>query len=195
VGKSTLLRMIAGIDRAYTGTIGIDGKAPAEAPPPGYVFQDPRLLPWKTALGNLLIARPEATVETARAILAGVGLAGSEDAYPHQLSGGMQRRVALARAMLVNPRFWLFDEPFVSLDRTLVDELQVLFLRHAAEAKPTVVFVTHVPEEAARLATRAVILAGHPARIAADLVLEVDPALRESKTVAGIAQAIAAASR
>jgi ABC-type nitrate/sulfonate/bicarbonate transport system ATPase subunit len=183
VGKSTLLRLVAGIDRDYDGRIEIGGTEARQAPPPGFVFQDPRLLPWRTAFQNLMVARPDTSPETARSVLASVGLAGSGDAYPHELSGGMQRRVALARAVLVNPNLWLYDEPFISLDRLLVDDLQRLFLAMIEAGAPTVVFVTHIAEEAARLATRAIVLAGRPAQIAADLALDDRPARRDVDTV------------
>lgn len=192
VGKSTLLRLIAGIDTDYRGRIEIDGIDAREAPPAGFVFQDPRLLPWRTAIQNLLLARPDASPEKAAALLASVGLAGSENAYPHELSGGMQRRVALARAVLVNPALWLYDEPFVSLDRHLVDELQRLFLNMIDTEAPTVVFVTHVVEDAARLATRAVVLSGRPVGIAADIALDDHPARRDAETVQRYSQMIVA---
>lgn len=178
IGKSTLLRMIAGIDNRYRGSIAVDGRAARDAAPAGFVFQDARLLPWLTALRNITAVRPGISDERAASLLRSVGLAGSEAAYPNQLSGGMQRRLALARAASVNDRFWLFDEPFVSLDRQLVTELQGQFLELAATHAPTVVFVTHQPEEAARLATRAVVLQGRPARISADLAFEGDPLRR-----------------
>lgn len=195
VGKSTLLRMIAGIDNAYSGTIAIDGIPAGAAAPPGFVFQDARLLPWLSARANIIAVRPEAGAGKAAMLLDRVGLKGYEDAYPHQLSGGMQRRVALARAMSVNPRFWLFDEPFVSLDRQLVGELQQLFLELALAEAPTVVMVTHLAEDAARLATRAVVLRGRPAQIVADMALDDHPAARNEAVVAAYGQQIEALTR
>lgn len=192
VGKSTLLRLVAGIDRDFEGQIAVDGLAPARAPVPGFVFQDPRLLPWATALGNLLAVAPEAGEARARALLAAVGLAGSEGALPRMLSGGMQRRVALARALAVAPRLLLLDEPFVSLDRALVRELHALVLRLAAGAGPTVLLVSHSAEDAARLAHRVVVLGGRPARVLREERLPGEPARRGEAEVAAIAATLGA---
>lgn len=168
VGKSTLLRMIGGVDTLFSGRVLIDGMAAAEAPPAGFVFQDARLLPWLTALDNIRAARPETSEAEAEAMLMRVGLKGFERYYPRELSGGMQRRVALARAFSVNPRLLLLDEPFVSLDRTLVGEIEQVLLTLIETNRPTVLLVTHLPEDAAALADRAVVLAGRPAKIVAD---------------------------
>jgi ABC-type nitrate/sulfonate/bicarbonate transport system ATPase subunit len=184
VGKSTLLRMMAGIDRAFAGTITIDGIAAHAAPTPGFVFQDPRLLPWLTAGQNIMAADARITRDMAIAALGRVGLSDADDLFPHQLSGGMQRRVALARAFSVNARLLLLDEPFVSLDRELVAEMHQLFTRLVAETRPTVIFVSHLIDDAARLADRAVLLADRPARIIADIVLPVLPAERDEAVVA-----------
>lgn len=176
VGKSTLLRMIGGIDADFSGDITIDGIEAARAPAPGYVFQDPRLLPWLTVERNLttLGAEPAA----ARSALARVGLADAIAAYPHQLSGGMQRRVALARALVTNPRLLLLDEPFVSLDRSLVSEMHRLVRDLVVETGATMVLVTHIPEDAVFLADRAVLLSGHPARVIADQTFDIPVAER-----------------
>jgi ABC-type nitrate/sulfonate/bicarbonate transport system ATPase subunit len=191
VGKSTLLRMVAGVDTDFAGSIRVDGREAANSPPAGFVFQDARLLPWLTAAQNVAAVNPKTTPARAGELLGRVGLAGYAEAFPHELSGGMQRRVALARAMAVNARFWLFDEPFVSLDRHLVGELQALFLEMVAAEAPTVILVTHLPEDAARLAHRAVVLAGMPARITADMAFEGDPAQREPEQVSELAAKIA----
>lgn len=186
VGKSTLLRLLAGIDTAYSGRIEIDGVPAQAAPPAGFVFQDARLLPWLTAADNIRAVRAETTREEARESLRRVGLATFEDAYPHQLSGGMQRRVALARAFSVNPRLLLLDEPFVSLDRSLVLEIQSVLKELIAGHEPTVLLVTHLAEDAAALADRAVVLAGRPVRIVADMTFPLDRASRTPADVAGI---------
>lgn len=176
VGKSTLLRLVAGIDADFTGSVIIDSLPAAKAPAPGFVFQDARLLPWLTAEANLTelgVARAEA-----RTALARVGLEGHFEDYPHQLSGGMQRRVALARALSVNPRFLLLDEPFVSLDRALVAGMHRLVRELIAETGATALIVTHMPDDAVRLADRATVLGGRPATIKGEVNFDVPPARR-----------------
>lgn len=184
IGKSSLLRMIAGIDNDYAGAITVDGVPASDAATPGFVFQDPRLLPWLTAIDNICAADPRCTRAHATAALERVGLAGVDGLYPHQLSGGMQRRVALARALAVNARLLLLDEPFVSLDRTLVAEIHQLFRSIVEESRPTVVFVSHLTDDAARLADRAILLDHRPAVIVADLALPLPPAQRDAAVLA-----------
>jgi len=167
IGKSTLLRLISGIDRDFIGSITIDGRPIEEAPKPGFVFQDARLLPWLTATDNIRAADPAMSRETAIATLASVGLADHANAWPRQLSGGMQRRVALARALATNPGLLLLDEPFTSLDRDLVDDLHQLLSNLIATIRPTIIFASHNAEDAARLADRVITLAGRPAKIVA----------------------------
>lgn len=191
VGKSTLLRMIAGIDTDYDGTLKIDGVAAAQAPPPGFVFQDSRLLPWLTALDNILVMGPDRGV--ALSWLERVGLAAEWQALPRQLSGGMQRRVALARALSVNPGLLLLDEPFVSLDRDLVAELHALFSDLFEIERPTAVLVTHLPEDAARLADRVIVLGGRPAEIVADLPIDIPRRQRTRQDVVRLEQMLVGA--
>lgn len=168
VGKSTLLRLIAGIDQNFTGSITIGDRPSAAAPPPGMLFQDARLLPWRTALDNVRLARPDLPVETAHTALENVGLADHAGAWPHALSGGMQRRVALARALCTNGGLLLLDEPFVSLDRALVADMRQLLAGHIAQTGATVLFTTHQPEDAASLASRIITLDRHPAKVVSD---------------------------
>lgn len=193
IGKSTLLRILSGAERRWQGEVLVGGEAPAQGPVPGYVFQDARLLPWLTAEGNLRAVAPDLTAARIAELLRQVGLAGQERAWPHALSGGMQRRLALARALSVNPRLLLLDEPFVSLDRAMVRELQSLFLKVFAEGNPTVVLVSHDPEDAARMADRAIVLAGRPARIAADTTLPGRPGQRSAEDIARLAAQLAEA--
>ena len=182
VGKSTLLRMIAGTDRDYSGTITIGDLDAEAAPPPGFVFQDPRLLPWLTTLDNVRVAGAGVGAEAAMVALSKTGLASHGQLYPHQLSGGMQRRAALARALALNSRLLLLDEPFVSLDRALVEEMYRLIEAVIETERPTILFVTHITEDAARLADRVIVLAGRPARIGADLTLT-EPRSKRDRTV------------
>lgn len=190
IGKSTLLRMIAGIDTDFEGHVSVGGVAADRAPPPGFVFQDARLLPWLTAAGNVAAVNPSCSREQAYRALDRVGLAGSGHLYPHQLSGGMQRRVALARALAFNSGLLLLDEPFVSLDRVLLADMQALFASVIAQSRPTVVFVSHLIDDAVRLADRAVLLDHRPARIVADIAFPVPPQHRDAATLAAYRAAL-----
>ncbi|WP_449394957.1 ABC transporter ATP-binding protein [Devosia riboflavina] len=185
IGKSTLLRIIAGIDRDYLGTVTINGQPAAQAAPPGFLFQDPRLLPWLTTSDNVRTAGKGVSTEAAMAALGRTGLADHANLYPHQLSGGMQRRAALARALALNSGLLLLDEPFVSLDRALVEEMYAMIASVAASERPTMILVTHMAEDAARLADRVLVLSGTPARITADLALPQPRNQRDRDTLDG----------
>ena len=175
-GKSTLLNIVAGLDRHYDGEVKSSGGEASgeEEVRIGYVFQAPRLMPWLSALDNVrLVLPPDSTsTATAREVLREVGLEGFEDAYPGQLSGGMQRRVALARAFAVNPALLLMDEPFGSLDEPLAwrlrEHLQALWRRR----RSMVLFVTHNLEEALSLADRVLFLSSRPARVIFEQAVE-----------------------
>ena len=173
-GKTTLLKCIAGLlpvdaGRIVIGTRTVSGPGGREA---SLVFQDFALLPWATArenaeFGLLLRGAPAAErTDAARRALAKVGLAGSfEHAYPAQLSGGMQQRVGLARALAVNPQVLLMDEPFASIDEQTRRILQDDLLRMWSEERKTVVLVTHSMEEAIYLSDRVVLLSPRPGRV------------------------------
>lgn len=175
-GKSTLLNIVAGLDRHYEGKVGSSGpsKAGEWEPRIGYVFQAPRLMPWLSALDNVRLVLPpdSASADAAQEVLREVGLEGYEHAYPGQLSGGMQRRVALARAFGVNPALLLMDEPFGSLDEPLAwrlrEHLQSLWLHR----RSMVLFVTHNLEEALSLADRVLFLSPRPARVVWEQVVD-----------------------
>jgi NitT/TauT family transport system ATP-binding protein len=175
-GKSTLLRIIAGLDFPTTGKLLIDDRPVTKAETDlGFVFQAPVLLDWRTVIGNILLqaeARglPQADYRRkAEELLAAAGLAGFENAYPHQLSGGMSQRVSVCRALVHDPSLLLMDEPFGALDALTRDQmmvdLQTLWLR----SKPTVVFVTHSIQEAVFLSDRIVVMAPRPGRVEAVL--------------------------
>ena len=171
-GKTTLLKAIAGLVPVDTGRILVgDRRVTGPGRECSLVFQDFALMPWATVQGNVefgLLLQGTASAEraaTARHYIAKIGLAGFEQAYPAQLSGGMQQRVGLARALAVNPRVLLMDEPFASIDeqtrRLFQDDLLALW----SEARKTVVFVTHSMEEAVYLSDRVVVLSPRPGRV------------------------------
>lgn len=161
-GKTSLLRIIAGLETRHRGTCSVSGRV-------AMVFQEPTLLPWRTVLENLTIPT-RISRDRALGALVDVGLSGREDDYPAQLSLGQQRRLSLARAFAVEPDLLLMDEPFVSLDPKLVEEMMALFIKLRSKHNVTTIFVTHVEAEAARLASRIVRMDGPPGRIVSDSV-------------------------
>ncbi|MES2718239.1 MAG: ABC transporter ATP-binding protein [Pseudomonadota bacterium] len=173
-GKTTLLRVIADLEPITSGSVLVNGLTPHDARLArayGYVFQAPALFPWRTVLANVMLplqiqGRPKAEAEAvAREQLGRVGLTGFEKKYPWQLSGGMQQRVSIARALGFEPKILMMDEPFGALDEItrdgLNDQLQQLWQRE----RRTVVFVTHSIAEAVYLSTRIVVMSPRPGRI------------------------------
>lgn len=157
IGKSTLVRIVAGLERDFDGDVTRPERI-------GMVFQEPTLMPWRSVLDNLTLTTgiTEAGAEKA---LEEVGLKGRGGDFPRQLSLGQQRRLALARAFAGSPELMLLDEPFVSLDPQMADEMMGLFEQLCDRRKVASLIVTHSAEEAKRLATRILRLDGSPARI------------------------------
>jgi ABC-type nitrate/sulfonate/bicarbonate transport system ATPase subunit len=157
-GKTTLLRLIAGMDSPDAGAVRVHGRT-------GMVFQEPRLMPWLTAAQNVAFGQRRPKVDSAR-LLALTGLAGFDDALPHQLSGGMRHRVALARALANGPSLVLADEPFAALDQRTREDMQDLLLDVQRTTGMNVLLVTHSLDEALYLGDRVVVL--NRGRMAAD---------------------------
>lgn len=189
-GKTTLLRLLADLVEPTSGSITIGGRTPAEARKArlyGYVFQAPTLMEWRTVLGNVLLpleimgfAKAERE-ERARRMLALVGLEKFADHYPWQLSGGMQQRVSIARALTVDPQLLFMDEPFGALDEITRENLNLELLRLWRETGKTVIFVTHSIPEAVFLSTRIVVMTPRPGKI--ETVIPVDlPQPRDFET-------------
>jgi NitT/TauT family transport system ATP-binding protein len=174
-GKSTLLRLLSGLLRPMSGEVRFRGQ-PLTTPRRdiGFVFQRANLMPWRTALGNIILALeigrvPQAEMAArAHALITLVGLEGFADAYPRQLSGGMQQRVALARALIHEPSVLLLDEPFGALDALTRERMNAELLRIWSLRRPTVVMVTHNITEAVFLADRVLVMAPRPGRVRAE---------------------------
>jgi NitT/TauT family transport system ATP-binding protein len=173
-GKTTLLRVIADLEKPTAGAITVNGVSPQEARLKrqyGYVFQAPALYPWRTAERNVtlpleIFGLPKAErLARAAKYLAMVNLTGFEKKYPWQLSGGMQQRVSIARALSFDPELLLMDEPFGALDEIVRDRLNEQLLTLWRETQKTVIFVTHSIPEAVFLSTRIVVMSPRPGRI------------------------------
>ena len=171
-GKTTLLRVIADLEQSTSGTISVNGMTPQEARLKrayGYVFQAPGLLPWRTVDQNvalpLEIMGVDGAAERVKRNLDLVNLTGFEKKFPWQLSGGMQQRVSIARALAFDPQLLLMDEPFGALDEIVRDKLNQQLLELWHRTKKTVVFVTHSIPEAVFLSTKIVVMSPRPGRI------------------------------
>ncbi len=177
-GKSTLLKAVAGFLTPTEGSISLNG-TPVRSPGPDrmMVFQEfDQLLPWKTVLGNTVFPMvasgrysKKAALERARIFLNKVKLSKFADAYPHMLSGGMKQRVAIARALALEPEILLMDEPFAALDALTRRQMQDELLELWAEARFTLMFVTHSIEEAILVGNRILVLSPHPGQVKAEL--------------------------
>ena len=181
-GKSTLLDLLAGLSAPSSGTISLDGVAVSgPGPDRGVVFQQYALLPWRSARGNVEfgleavgLSRAERR-ERAAYYLDLVGLGGFADRHPHELSGGMKQRVAIARSLAVDPDVLLMDEPFAALDAQTRESLQDELLRIWARTGKTIVFITHGIDEAVFLGQRVTVLTSRPARVKEVIPIELGP--------------------
>ncbi|MSP88582.1 MAG: ABC transporter ATP-binding protein [Alphaproteobacteria bacterium] len=171
-GKSTLLKLVAGLRQPTKGRITLYGR-PVQGPRAdvGIVFQSPVLLPWRTVIGNVMLPidvlgldRPSHRTK-ARELLALVGLAGFEEAYPQELSGGMQQRAAIARALVYDAPLLMMDEPFGALDAMTREQMNLEVQRIWSASGKTVVFITHSIPEAVFLADRIVVMSPRPGRV------------------------------
>jgi NitT/TauT family transport system ATP-binding protein len=171
-GKSTLLRLIAGLLPASAGRVEVEGELVVKPRRDvSMMFQKPALLPWRTVLDNVLLPvqifgwRSRQYRQRAHQLIELTGLTGFEKRLPHELSGGMQQRVALCRALIARPRVMLMDEPFSALDPLIREELSIELQRIHMEQEATTVFVTHSIDEAVLLADRVVVLSPRPGRV------------------------------
>jgi NitT/TauT family transport system ATP-binding protein len=171
-GKTTFLSVVDGLIAATSGRILVDGKEVTKpGPDRAVVFQDASLLPWRTVLRNVLYGLECLGVKTREAkeraahFIEMVGLSGFEHHYPYELSGGMQQRVNLARALVMDPKILLMDEPFASLDAQTREVMQEELLRIWVQARKTVLFVTHQIDEAIYLSDRIVVFSGRPGNV------------------------------
>src|SRR6266404_4202908 len=179
-GKTTLLKILAGLHPIDSGKVKI-GSATQPFDPSrdiGMVFQQPLLLKWRRVIDNVLLPAeilglPMAQSRArARDLLALVGLKGSEDKFPYELSGGMQQRAAIARALIHDPKLILMDEPFGALDALTREKMNLELLRIWQQSGKTIVFVTHGITEAVFLGTRVIVLSAGPARMAGNLEID-----------------------
>jgi NitT/TauT family transport system ATP-binding protein len=187
-GKTTLLRVIDGLIRPTSGAVLVDGKEVASPGlDRGFVFQQDGLFPWRTVADNVVLGlevQHRATAEARRlanTFIRLVGLAGFERHYPHELSGGMRQRVNLARALAVQPKVLLMDEPFAALDAQTREIMQAELLRIWQEAKKTVIFITHQIDEAVYLSDRVLVFTTRPGRLKESIEIKL-PRPRELET-------------
>jgi NitT/TauT family transport system ATP-binding protein len=173
-GKTTLLRLVADLEQATQGELLVNGKTPEEARLSreyGFVFQAPVLYEWRSVQQNVELPLEIMGVSKskrqrqAKALLAKVGLSDFAESYPWQLSGGMQQRVSIARALSFSPNILLMDEPFGALDEITREQMQLEILRIWTELKTTTLFVTHSIAEAVFLSTRVVVMSPRPGRV------------------------------
>jgi NitT/TauT family transport system ATP-binding protein len=178
-GKSTLLKIASKVIAASAGEVRFEGRTLEEPTHRiGMVFQQPILMPWRNVIENVLFpiemmgASAREAEPAARSLLQLVGLGGFEEAMPRELSGGMQQRVAICRALVYDPKVLLMDEPFAALDAMTREELGMELLRIWSERRKTVLFVTHSIPEGILLADRVLVMTARPGRLAASISID-----------------------
>jgi NitT/TauT family transport system ATP-binding protein len=203
-GKSTLLRLVASLERPSAGTVTVDGEDPAALARQhalGVAFQDHALLPWLTVRDNIAlpftIAGRGVEAATVQRLIDLVGLKGFELARPRQLSGGMRQRTAIARALALEPRVLLLDEPFGALDAVTRRQLNIELQRIWSQHRITTMLVTHSVDEALFLADRVVVMSGRPGRIVREVKVPFgrprEPAVMRSETFHALVDDLTAA--
>ncbi len=189
-GKTTLLRIIVGLERDFEGSVHLRACGSV-----GFVFQEPRLLPWRTVEENVRLAAPAASEAVLGALFAALGLTAHCRHYPGELSLGLARRVALARALAVEPDLLVLDEPFVSLDAELAARLRTELVELVARRPVTTLLVTHDLDEAVLLADRVILLSASPARVMADVPIANPRRTRSADELAAIRNQITRSSK
>ncbi|MEG6507580.1 ATP-binding cassette domain-containing protein [Methyloligella sp. 2.7D] len=181
-GKTTFLRILAGLDHDFSGSLDMPEEARI-----GFMFQEPRLLPWRTVRRNIeLVADPGFTDEDLLQLAEALNIADKLTVYPGELSLGLARRAALARAFATRPDLLLLDEPFVSLDEPTADRLRRLLLEVWSARPTTAVMVTHNPREAVMLADKLVLLAPRPTRVVEIISIDTPQAERDPAAIEAI---------
>lgn len=169
-GKTTLLNILSGLDSNFDGNIQLDNGQTPGVSSIGYMFQEPRLLPWLTVRENVEVVTNQTEKEKSlsKSMLDQMGLIKNMESFPNQLSGGMQRRVAIARAFVNKPKILLLDEPFISLDVTVANLLRKMLITMWQQQQNTIIFVTHDLREAISLGDRILFLSKSPSKIIYD---------------------------
>ena len=179
-GKSTLLKIISGLLPHSNGTVLVNGR-PIKGPPPsiGIVFQSALLMPWRSILDNVLVQidmrdlRRSDYQEKAHSLLKMVGLSAFEAAYPYQLSGGMQQRVGICRALVHAPQLLIMDEPFGALDAMTREQMMIELQRIWMDQKTTILFITHSLSEAIFLSDRVLVMGPRPGRVVGEFTIDI----------------------
>ena len=167
-GKTTLLNLLAGLDTNFKGTVAKNFNQATATHDIGMVFQQPRLMPWLTAIENLLLVMKgdrQENLEICEQKLTQVGLQDARNYFPHQMSGGMQRRLSMVRAFVIEPPILLLDEPFISIDLATANKQRKLLLTLCEETKPLVILVTHDLREAISLSDRILFMCNSPSKV------------------------------